>query len=124
MSAGSLRGVTIDGIPYSAAGDADIALNPRVEKESLPHSSGNMIKRTLVPANAEGVKLSLTPAEYVTLKGQDEEGGVIPLSYDMADGSSMKTQGETNLGPYQTGDSVCEIQLLTSTGEWEIFAET
>ena len=69
MSAGSVRGVNIDGIPFNAAADANIALNPRIEKESIPHSGGNMQKRTFVPAMAEGVKLILKPSEYDVLEG-------------------------------------------------------
>lgn len=122
MSAGSLRGVTIDGIPFAATGDVDVALGHRIEKESIPHSSGNMIKRTLAAANAEAVKLTLQPTEYEILRGLADADGDIPLSYVMTDGSSFKTQGQINLGPYQTADSVCEITLMTSTGEWENFS--
>lgn len=124
MSAGSLRKVTIDGIPYNVAADANVALNARLEKESIPHSGGNMTKRTLAAAMAEAVKLIVTPSEYNVLEGQAEADGDIPMSYEMADGSSFKSQGEINLGPYQTDDSSCEVTFLTSTGEWEIFAES
>ncbi len=124
MSAGSLRKVTIDGIPYNVAADANVALNARLEKESIPHSGGNMTKRTTAAAMAEAVKLIVTPSEYNVLEGQSEADGDIPLSYEMADGSSFKTQGEVNLGPYQTDDSSCEVTFLTSTGNWEIFSET
>ena len=122
MSAGSIRGCNIDGIPYKVAADANIGLNPRVEKEPIPHSGGNMIKRTLVGSMAEAVKLILTPSEYDTLKGQSEDPGDIPLSYVMADGSSVKTVGEINLAAYQTEDSSCDVQFLTSNGVWEIFS--
>ena len=44
---GSLRSVAIEGIPFNATGDANVALNDRFEKESIPHSGGNMIKFTL-----------------------------------------------------------------------------
>lgn len=122
MSAGSPRGVTIDGIPFNIAGDANIALNPRVTKESIPHSGGNMIKLTNDAGNVEAVKLIVTPSEFDILKGLSEQDGDIPMSYVMADGSSFKSPGELMLGPYQTDDSSCEVQFLTSTGVWEIFA--
>lgn len=124
MSAGSLRKVTIDGIPYNVAADANVALNDRLEKESIPHSGGNMTKRTLAAAMAEAVKLIVTPSEYDVLRNQAQGDGDIPLSYEMADGSSFRTQGEVNLGPFQTDDSSCEVTFLTSTGEWEIFSES
>lgn len=122
MSAGSVRGVKVDGIPYVAAADANIALNPRIEKESIPHSGGNMTKRTFGAAMAEAIKLIVTPSEYAILESQNDDSGDIPLSYDMADGSSFKTVGEVMLGPYQTDDSSCEVTFLTSTGEWENFS--
>jgi hypothetical protein len=122
MSAGSPRSATIDGIPYNVTGDADISLTPRIEKESIPHSGGNMTKRTLISGNAESVKLTLTPSEYDVLRAQAEAIGNIPLSYVMADGSSFKTVGEINLGPYQSADSFAECMFMTSTGVWEIFS--
>ena len=122
MSAGSIRSVSVDGIPYNAAADANIAKNPRTEKESIPHSGGNMTKRTIVAAMAEGIKLILTPSEYEVLEAQSEALGDIPLSYVRADGSSDKTVGEVNLGQYVSDDSSCEVQFLTSTGVWDVFA--
>ena len=122
MSAGSPRGAKVDGVPYVVTGDADISLNPRNVKESIPHSGGNMIKRTIESGHAEAVKLTLTPSEYDILRAQADEIGDIPLSYEMADGSSFKTVGEVNLGTYSTADSFAEVELLTSTGIWEVFA--
>ena len=122
MSAGSIRSSKVDGIPYNVAADANISLNPRLVKESIPHSGGNMQKRTFESGHAEAVKFTLTPAEYDILKGQSEATGDISMSYEMADGSSMKTVGEVNLGPYVTDDSSCEVEFLTSTGIWEVFS--
>ena len=122
MSAGSVRGVKIDGIPFNVAADANISLNPRIEKESIPHSSGNMTKRTFAAAMAESVKLILTPAEYANLVSLNDGQGNIPMSYEMADGSSIKSEGEVMLSTYQTDDSSCEATFLTSTGNWEIFS--
>ena len=124
MSAGSIRKATVDGIPFNVAADANIALNARKEKESIPHSGGNMTKIVLGAAMAEAVKFIVTPSEYDVLRSIANGEGDIPMSYDLADGSSMKTQGQINLGPYQSDDSSCEVQYLTSTGEWEIFSET
>lgn len=122
MAAGSVRGVSVDGIPYNATADGNIALNDRIEKESIPHSGGNMQKRTIVAAMAEAIKLTLKPSEYDVLKSQAAAIGDIPLSYIMADGSSLKTVGEITLGPYQTDDASLEVTFLTSTGIWDIFA--
>ena len=123
MSAGSLRGVNINGVSFNVAADASISLTPRVEKESIPHSGGNMTKETLAAASATGAKLILRPSEFEILRGLAEDRD-IPLSYMMADGSSFKTVGDAKLGEYITDDSSCEVEFLTSTGVWDIFAET
>jgi hypothetical protein len=122
MSAGSPRKATVDGIPYNVAADANINLNPRITKESIPHSGGNMQKITTESGHAEAVKLILTPSEYDVLRGQHEELGDKPLSYAMADGSVFRTVGVINIGQYSTDDSSCELEFLTSTGVWDIFA--
>ena len=118
---GSVRGANVDGIPYNVTADTNIALNDRIEKESIPHSGGNMQKITIMAANAEAVKLTLTPAEYVTLQSQAAGLEDIPLSYTMADGSVARTSGAISLGPLQSEDNSCEVTFLTSTGIWEIF---
>jgi hypothetical protein len=119
---GSVRGANVDGIPYNVTADTNIALNDRIEKESIPHSGGNIQKRTLMSASAEAVKLTLSASEYVILQSQASELGDIPLSYTMADGSVARTSGEITLGPFQSEDNSCEVTFLTSTGVWEIFA--
>ncbi len=119
---GSVRGASVDGIPYNVTADANIALNDRIEKESIPHSGGNMQKITIMAANAEAVKFTLTPSEYATLRSQGSGLEDIPLSYTMADGTVSRTSGTITLGPYQSEDNSCEVQFLTSTGVWEIFA--
>jgi len=121
-AAGSIRGANIDGIPYNVAADADISLNNREEIESVPHSGGNMQKVTIVAGNAEAVKLIVTSAEYDTLRQQAAGLEDIPLSYTEADGSVYRTVGRVMVGARQTNESSCEVQFLTSTGNWEIFA--
>ena len=120
-ASGSLRNVNIDSIPFSATGDGNVAFNDRFEKESIPHSGGNLIKYTLASGDAESVKLTLNPSEYDIL--YDIAAGLedIPLSITLADGSSFKTQGRVNLGPYQSEDFSCEVTFMTSTGVWDKF---
>jgi hypothetical protein len=122
MSAGSVIGSKVNGIPYNVAADANVSLIDRLEKEGVPHSGGVMIKRTIVSNQAEAIKYILRPSEYDFLRGQVSETGDKDLSYQMADGSNITTTGEVTLGPYQTEDSSCEVTFLTTTGEWDIFA--
>lgn len=119
---GSPRGVSVDGIPYNVAGDANIAQNPREETESQPHSGGNMQKVTLMPANAEGIKLILDVSEYNVLVGQTQGLDPITLTYTTRDGSVFTTTGRVTLGAYQSEDKSCEITMTSVLGKWEPFA--
>lgn len=119
---GSIRGFSFDGIPYNVAADANAALNPRIEVEPLPHSSGNMFKRTTMPANMEAIKLLLDQAEYDIIVSASEDLDDKSISLTRADGSSNKTQGTLMLGAYQTEDNSCEVIAMTSTGIWDNFS--
>lgn len=124
MSAGSPRGVSIAGVPYNVAADANIAFGPRQTWEAIVHSGGNMMKSVLAEASAEAVKIIATPSEYSVLKAQSEVQEDITLSVTIADGTVFRTTGRINLDPFQTDDSSVEVKMLTSSGVWDVFAQT
>lgn len=124
MSAGSPRGATIAGVPYNVAADANIALGPRETWEAIVHSGGNAMKRVLAEASAEAVKLIVTPSEYDILRAQSEAQEDITLAYTLADGSVIRTTGRISLDPFQSDDSSVEVKMLTSSGVWDVFAQT
>lgn len=119
---GSLRSVKIGGIPFNGTADGDTALSDRVEITPIPHTGGNMMQVITMPGSAEAVKLTLTPAEYVVLKGLRAQNEDMSLSYEEADGSVNRTVGRVNIGPRQSADGSCSVDLLTSTGVWDIDA--
>jgi hypothetical protein len=121
---GSPRKATIDGIPFNIAADANIAQNDRVEVEDIPHSGGNAFKVTTVGGSAESVKLTVAPSEYVQLIALRNSAMLspVPLSYEEADGTVNRTFGAITLGPRQTEDGSCDVTMMSSTGEWEIFS--
>ena len=122
MASGSLREAKIDGISFNVAADTNVALTTRVEKETVPHSGGNAIKETLVSGSVEAVKLIVTPSEYAVLLGLSENPDAIPMSVALRDGSVLRSQGTVKLGPYQSEDFSCEVEMLTTTGLWENFS--
>lgn len=124
MSAGSPRGATIAGIPYNVAADANIAFGPRATWEAIVHSGGNMMKSVIAEASAEAVKLIVSPSEYAVLRAQSETLEDITLSVTLADGSVFRTTGRINLDPFQSDDSSVEVKMLTTTGAWDVFAQT
>ena len=121
-TSGSIRKVLIDGLSFNAAADGNFAKTPKIEKEAVRHSGGNMIKVTLASGNVESVKLICTPAEFDTLEGKADEQGAFAMSYEMADGSVFRTSGEIMLGNYESEEHSVEITMIPETGSWDLFA--
>lgn len=121
-TSGSIRKTNIGGIPYNVAADANAALTPRITKEGVPHSGGNMIKITKAMGNLESLTLIVTDTEYDTL--QDQAGGLesIPLSFTKADGSSWVCQGHINLDNYESEENRVDVTMIPELGIWDLFA--
>ena len=119
---GSIRKVLIDGLSFNAAADANFAKTPKLEKEAMPHSGGNMIKHTKATGNVESGKLLCTPTEYETLEAFADRLDSFPMSYEVADGSVWRTSGTILLGNYETEENSVEITMIPALRTWELFA--
>lgn len=119
---GSIRKVTVDGIPYNAAADANAAKTPTFEVEGVPHSGGNNIKYTKMSGQVESLTLIAAPTEYETLEGSRDGLAAIPLSYELADGSVWRTQGFINLANYESEENRVDLTMIPETGLWDLFA--
>lgn len=119
---GSIRKVLLDGLSFNAAADGNFAKTPRLEKEAVVHSGGNMFKHTKMSGNVESGKLICAPAEYVVLEGLADGLSSFPMSYEQADGSVWRTEGTISLDNYETEENSVEITMMPSTGTWELFA--
>ncbi len=119
---GSVRGFAHDGIPYKVAADANINLNDTTSTESMATSGGNVHKITIEPADAESIKLLLSPSEYETLRTVNRDLDSKTIKYTMADGTEVQSEGRLTLGQDATEDISCEVTAHSKTGEWEIFA--
>lgn len=119
---GSIRKCTINGLAFNAAADANFGKTPKIEKEAVRHSGGNMIKITLASGNVEGAKMICTPVEYDTLEGFADEQDAFSMSYEMADGSVFRTTGHIALDNYESEEHSVELTLIPESGTWELFA--
>lgn len=119
---GSIRKVLVDGLLFNAAADGNFAKTPKVEKEALRHSGGNMIKVTLASGNVEGVKLLCTTAEYDILEDKADDNSGFSMSYEMADGSVWRTSGSIMLGNFESEEGSVEITMIPLSGIWQPFA--
>jgi hypothetical protein len=122
MPSGSIRKVTIDGITYNAAADANASKTPTATKEGIPHSGGNMMKITKAHGSVEGLTLILTESEYETLEAVRDSLESKTLSYTTAGGAVWRTQGGINLDNYETEENRCDVMLIPETGTWDLFA--
>lgn len=119
---GSIRKCLINGLSFNAAADANFAKTPKVEKEAVRHSGGNMVKVTLASGNVEGAKMICTPVEYDTLDGFADDLESFSMSYEMADGSVWRTTGQISLDNYESEEHSVEITMIPEAGTWELFA--
>ena len=119
---GSIDSVRINGLLLNAAADGNFEKTPKLEKEAIPHSGGNMIKHTRASAQVESGKLIVTAIEYEIIQGFADLLDPFAMSYTMADGSSYHSEGEIMLGNLTSEDLACEITMIPTTGVWELFA--
>ena len=119
---GSLRSVKIGGIPFNGTADGDTALEDRVEITAIPHTGGNMMQIITMPGSGTAIKLTLTPSEYIILRGLRERNEDLSLSYQEADGSTLRSVVRVQIGARQSADGSCAVDFLTSTGVWDIDA--
>jgi hypothetical protein len=119
---GSIRKVLINGLSFNAAADGNFAKTPKISKEAVPHSGGNMVKYTKASGNVEGVKLICTPTEFDTLEGFADDLESFSMSYEMADGSVYRTTGKIGLDNYESEEHSVEITMIPDSGTWELFA--
>ena len=120
MASGSVRKLTLDGVTFNVAADANIAMTPESEVEAIRHSGGNSFKITKMPAQAEGAKLILSDAEYDTLKTIAKKT-TINMSYTKQDGSVWVCQGMISAGNYESEENSCEVTMFPESAEWTLF---
>lgn len=122
---GTLRKVTIDGISYDAAFDANVTLNlSPYETEGVPTSGRTMFKKMLRSPNAESVVLVVSPVEQDTLRQAAERLDTYPMSVTLADGSVYTTVGQINFENVETEENRASIMIIPdrAIGAWQLFA--
>ena len=119
---GSIRKVLINGLSFNAAADANFAKTPKLEKEAIPHSGGNMVKVTNASGQVESVKLTCTPIEHDILEGFADDLNSFSMSYEVADGSVYRTTGTIMLDNYESEENSVEITMIPESRTWDLDA--
>jgi len=124
-TSGTLRKVTLDGVPYLVPGDINVTLNlSPFETEGQPSSGETMYKMTIRIPTAEGVTLSANPVEQDQLRALSERLSSFPLSLTLADNSVYISKGRINFENVETESNVASIVIIPdrALGAWELFA--
>jgi hypothetical protein len=118
---GSLQKVTIDGISYTVAEDADAALGkPKYTKEVIRGNNRNFVKYTGQDTSITGVPLLVTGAELMQLKDLAERKSSYPLLLMTCAGDQFRSDGHVSYESYSTAGGRVEV-TLTPDNDWTPF---
>jgi hypothetical protein len=118
---GTIRKVTLDGVTYNVAADANITeVGSAYQNESVPTSGQNMRKMTKRSENREGIDLIVNGDERDNLKMLAERVDDFPMSYETAAGDIYRATGWIEFESRETQDNKATVQLLPRDN-WESF---
>lgn len=118
---GSIRKVTLDGVTFNAAADADLSqIRGRFTNEAIATSGSNMKKQTARVEEVTGVDLVTNGAEFDALKALSERTKDFPMSYTTAAGDVYRASGWIDLEKRQTSDGKTSVKLIPRQS-WEPF---
>jgi hypothetical protein len=112
-TAGTVRAVKIEGIPYRAAGDINISEILSTWENSMIPTSGKAMRKMVkrIPAR-EGVVLIVNDDEAEELKTFAESTDDLKLAYVTAGGSEYKSEGTIEIENRETEENRMTTQLL------------
>jgi hypothetical protein len=118
---GSLRKVTLDGITFDTAADADVSqIRGQFTNSGTPSSGRNMKKSEKRVEEVSGVDLLTNAEEFETLKALSERTKDFPMSYTTAAGDVYRASGFIDLEKRQTQDGKTTIKMIPRF-QWEVF---
>lgn len=122
MAAGSLKGVSVDGLSYAVAADADINMKPsNFTNERIAHSAGSMLKKTRTIQTIESVTLILNGLDRDNLARAAEKQDDIPLTLTDAAGNVYTTYGSIEIVSWSNQDNKVEV-TMQAADKWNFAA--
>lgn len=120
--AGTIRSVTIGGLPFNVAADANLSVTlTGWENSRIPHSGGSMKKMIKRVRNVEGVVLVIGGTDRDNLKRFAEASDDITLAFEDAAGNNYHSVGSIEFETWETEENRCSI-MLQPQDEWTFFA--
>ena len=117
---GTPRKVTLDGVTYNVAADANFAQVPGVNTEGVRHTGGTMMKKTLAIALVESVTLVVTSQQNELLEELSRRNVNFPMSYELSSGDVYRAVGQINLDNRETEENRRDLTLIPD-GDWQPF---
>jgi len=116
--AGSLRSVSINGIPFavSAEAGATVVLTGW-ENSRIAHSGGSMRKMIKRVRTVSGIVLILGGTDRASLASFAESSADINLAFEDASGNSYMATGSIEFENWETEDNKCTL-TMQAENEW------
>jgi hypothetical protein len=118
---GSIKGVSLEGVAYRVAADANISRRPiNIENSMVPTSGKAMRKIVKMVPQAEGVVLVVNPGEMDTIKALAESLDIIKLQITHADNSIYRSNGQIQIEAHESEENRANVTLLPEE-DWTLF---
>ena len=117
---GTPRRVTLDGVTYNVAFDANFSQTPPVNTEGIRHTGGTMMKKTLAVGQVESVTLIVTSSQNAQIEELAKRNVNFPMSYELGSGDVYRAEGQINLDNRETEENRRDITLIPD-GDWQPF---
>ncbi len=110
---GSIKKVSVDGIEYDVAADADVERQPSRFLNELIQTSGKpMIKQTLQEQSFKGVPIIGTASQEESLRFSQEKGTPFPMAIQYASGVIFQIVGIINITGSSSGTGKITVDIL------------
>ena len=120
--AGTIRSVTIGGLPFNVAADANLSvILTGWENSRIPHSGGSMRKMIKRVRRVEGIVLVIGGTDRDNLARFAESSVDITLAFEDAAGNNYHAVGSIEFETWETEENRCTV-ALDPENEWTFFA--
>ena len=121
-AAGTIRSVTLGGLPFAVAADANFSVTlTGWENSRIAHSGGSMRKMVKRVRMIEGIVLVLGGTDRDNLKRFSESSEDITLAFEDAAGNNYHATGSIEFEAWETEENRCNL-TLQAADEWAFFA--
>lgn len=120
---GSIRKITIEGIPYRARADGDLShIVGKFENSVIVTSGAGMMKQEKRSQDIEGVQLSVNGNEQEEIKAFAENQDWLKLAFTTAGGDTYRCNGKINIENRTSLDGTMSIKLMPQE-DWTAFID-